>query len=113
MQAEIETHQEWSEDDLKAALRAAGYKYGPGDKEELLESIRLDELQKYIGPFELKKATFNARYKYSEPDEDGKHYRSYGVSWLIEGTCTLVTGPQACSLKFDAYRGRLNHFSIE
>jgi hypothetical protein len=110
MRSEIEAHQEWTDDELKAALKAAGFRYAPDDEKEFLKSISLERLQQYTGPFELDRVTFFFRQRYTEPDGKETKY-SNGLDLYVDGTCALPNGTKShCWFVFEPYRGRLIRF---
>src|SRR6266849_9110090 len=56
----VEAHPEWSEAQAIQALKDAGARYGPGEREQLLQSLHLEKAEKLLGRLKTKSLQFNA-----------------------------------------------------
>ena len=45
----VESHPEWSSEQCIQALKAAGARFGPAQKEEFLKATRLDQAERFLG----------------------------------------------------------------
>ncbi len=97
----VESHPEWSESEAFNALKKAGARYGPGDKEQFIQSIHLEKLEPFMGRLKIKSAEFQGL---TEPREG-----SFAVlSWRIEAEAELPSGKRsAYILRFEPFGGRL------
>lgn len=55
----VESHPEWSEDKAVSALRRAGARYAPQNKEELLKTVEIEKYEPFFGHFTVKSVEFD------------------------------------------------------
>jgi hypothetical protein len=69
----VESHPEWSEAQAFAALKKAGARYGPANKDEFVKAIRLEKYEAFLGHFTVRSAEFGGL---AEP-----HEGSFALLW--------------------------------
>ncbi len=75
---EVDTHPEWTDAQVVAALKAAGAKFGPNDRAAFLRALPLKALEPFIGRLRVVSARFGVRY---EPSGDEPATADLG--WLV------------------------------
>lgn len=99
----VESHPEWSEDQEIRALKDAGAKYGPADKEELVKALRLDRAESVLGHLNVVQVQFNA----PNPDHTG-NFAAGTLTWSVHAEAQLPDGTRAkYALGFEPFDGRL------
>jgi hypothetical protein len=89
--AEIKAHPDWKEPDLLAALRKAGAKFGPENKEAFLRSVPIDVIYEFSAcRLDLRNATFGADY-----------------GWVVQGTYRQGRKQYPCHATFEPFDGKL------
>jgi hypothetical protein len=58
---EVDAHPEWSDEQVVKALKAAGARFGPDDREAFLRALPLKELEPFTGRLEVRSVYFNLR----------------------------------------------------
>lgn len=59
----VDQHQKWTDAQAEAALRAAGAKYAPSERDTLLQAIPREALEPQLGRFKIDSAEFRTRHK--------------------------------------------------
>jgi hypothetical protein len=59
----VDSHQEWSDQEVAAALKNAGAKFGPNEREQVLKALPLSVLEPFIGLMEIDSAEFRMRHQ--------------------------------------------------
>jgi hypothetical protein len=54
----VDAHQNWTDQQVVAALKAAGAKFGPDDREALLKILPIDALESFIGRLRVESSMF-------------------------------------------------------
>ncbi len=97
----VESHPEWSEAEAVLALKKAGARYGPADREQFLQSIHLEKFEKFLGHLKLESVKFEGL---SEPHEG--NFAS--LSWLVKADAKLPDGTHSTyTLRFEPFEGKL------
>jgi hypothetical protein len=76
---EVDAHQEWSDEQVVKALKAAGAKFGPDDREAFLRALPLKELEPFTGRLEVRSVRFNLRLVLDAE-------KSALLAWRVEAT---------------------------
>jgi len=98
----VEAHPEWSEADEGRALKQAGARYGPEEKEEFVHNLRLSTLQPFFGTLKILSVEFQG---WSEPHKD---YSFDGFSWKVKAEAERPDGTKSpYSLYFEPFEGKL------
>ncbi|MGD0697553.1 MAG: hypothetical protein ABSB82_22250 [Terriglobia bacterium] len=103
----IGKHAEWSEAQVIQAMKKAGAKYGPEDKDQLLRALPLAELRPYVGDLHVERAEF----VFNRPEGAKPSREEMGAVcfWRLTGTSHLASGAaKDYSLVVDAFDGRLS-----
>jgi|SRR2546422_4211061 len=101
VRAIVNAHRNWSDDEVIAALKRTGAKYGPNDKEAFLSSLRLTDLKPFFGEIEIRSVEFELRHK--QPGGSNAV-----LLWTVEGEAKSWDGKsQDCSLTFEPFSGKL------
>lgn len=99
----VESHPEWSEEQQIRALKEAGAKYGPADKEELVKTLRLDRAESILGHLKIVQVEFNV----PNPDHTG-NFAAGTLTWSVHAEAELPDGTRAkYALGFEPFAGRL------
>lgn len=103
LQSLVQTHPEWSDKQAVDALKAAGAKYGPAEKDQLMNSLNLIEKTKFLATTKIVSAAFQ--------NLPADHVGSYAVGafeWVIQAE---AVGPHNSRLTytfwFEPFEGKL------
>ncbi len=89
--AEMKAHPEWNEPEKLEALRKAGPKFGPENKEAFLKSVPADVIYQFSAcRLNLGTATFGA-----------------GYGWVVQGTYHQLKRDLPCHANFEPFEGKL------
>ena len=98
---QINAHQKWSDQQVIAAMKRAGVKFGPDEEDALRREVPIDALEPFIGRLQIQSAEFFLRHKQS-PRSLAELY------WEVDGTSVLPNGKDArWSLTLEPFAGRL------
>lgn len=98
----VQSHRYWSEANAYKALKDAGARYGPDEKEAFLRSIHLERFDKLLGHLEMKSAEFDA---FANPDRLGDFALLF---WIVKVDAQLPEGPRRTySFLFEPFDGRI------
>ncbi len=101
IEALVESHPEWSESQAFAALKNAGARYGPENRDEFIKAIRLAKYEPFLGHFTVKSVEFGGL---SEPHEG--NFAS--LRWRVKLDVELPGNKQtAYTLIFEPFDGKL------
>ena len=65
IEAEVNSHQQWSDEQVIAAMKKAGAKFGPNDRDALMAVVPLAALEPFIGKFQIQSSEFHLRHEQS------------------------------------------------
>jgi len=77
--AEINAHPEWTDVEALEAAKRRGLRFGPSNKQAVLNLIPLKELSTFFGPLRIKRTQFTIT---SEHEKDAE-YSFASLSWYI------------------------------
>jgi hypothetical protein len=98
----VNTHRNWSDSQVVRALKEAGAKYGPEDKDGFLASLPLKDLEEFLGKLTIKSAEFQLRH-----DQPGGPIPE--LSWSVEAESRSTDGKvKILTLMFEPFAGKLN-----
>lgn len=101
MRSMVDAHQNWSDEQISSALKRAGAKFGPDEREALLEVIPLKALEPFIGTFHVDSAEFRLRHQ-QKPESLAELY------WVVLGHSEMADGRQIrWQLLFEPFDGKL------
>ena len=106
---ELDEHPDWPDARLVKALKAAGAKYGPDDREAFLRALPLKELEPCTGPMEVTSARFDLRFN---ADEGGKPKAI--LTWFVDAKWHSPDGRYEAdrTMTFEPFEGALIDYSI-
>ena len=96
-----------SEQDIAAELKRLGAKYGPGDKEQFVKDLPLNELGRFLGKPELTSVNFSSL---------DSNRRNLGLwpNWEVTVLVTEANGTKlSYKATFDHFKGKLSSLSME
>jgi hypothetical protein len=99
--AEINSHPSWTDADALEAAKRHGLRYGPNDKQALLELIPLRELGTFFGTLRVKRTKFTVT---SEHKKDATHSFA-SLSWVI--TAEEVGTTRALEISVEPFQGAI------
>lgn len=99
----VATHSDWTEVQMASALKQAGARYAPQDKEAFVSSLPLNKTERFLGILRITSIEFS----YPSRDPNG-HYTSPGLHWIVraEGTPPDGTHPRYY-FTFEPFEGKL------
>lgn len=103
----IESHPEWSEEQEIHALKTAGARYGPADKEQFIKSLHWDRAEKLLGPLNIVSVEFNS----PNPDHVGS-FSAAALDWTVHAEAGFPDGRHIrYSFRFEPFGGKLTAIS--
>jgi hypothetical protein len=113
LRKEAETHPEWTDAQVVAALKGAGARYGPDNRAEFLRIVPLKALETEAGRLELVSAEFLVRYGWADPWES--QLNNIALVWRVEakGSDSLKGHQTKCTMWFDPFGGRVTRLDID
>lgn len=97
----VDKHRMWTYKQVEQALREAGAKYGPSNRDALLQAMPRDALGRYLGAFQIKSAEFRLRHE----QPSGSLAELY---WELDVSSTAPDGRILhWSITFEPFGGRL------
>lgn len=101
IRVQVNSHQQWSDRQVVAALKNAGARFGPNDKDALQKVLPLDALEPFIGKLNVDSTVFFLRHKQA-PRSLAELY------WEVDGTSSMSNGEKASwSLVIEPFEGKL------
>jgi hypothetical protein len=98
----VQSHREWSEADAGKALKDAGARYGPDQKEAFIQSIQLARLDRLLGHLKVVSVEFDA---FSNSDHLGDFPLLF---WIVKADAQLPDGSsRTYSFLFEPFEGTL------
>jgi hypothetical protein len=102
---QVNSHQQWSDQQITASMKKAGAKFGPNDQSALLKEVPTEALEPFIGQFRIESSEFHLRHKQS-PRSLAELY------WEVDGESELESGQKAhWTLIFEPFAARLTSLS--
>jgi hypothetical protein len=99
----VDAHRDWSDDRVKKALKDAGAKYGPENRELLLQSIPLKALEPFTGTLQIESTEFRLRDQQLSPRDTLAIF-----GWMVDAVSVAPNGRRThWSLYFEPFGGRL------
>jgi len=97
----VHGHPEMTEAQVVAALKQAGIKYGPDDKEQFTKDLPLQKLQRFLGPLELVSVNFH-------PLDRTRSWLGPWPDWTVDVLATQQDGTKLrYHMIFDHLKGDL------
>ncbi len=97
----VDAHQQWTNQQVAAALKSMGAKFGPDDGEAVIKNIPFDALEPFIGKFQIESSEFRLRHE-QEPTSLAELY------WVVDGESTFPDGKKLhWSLILEPFEGRI------
>lgn len=104
----VESHPEWSAEQDVAALKRAGARYGPNDKQHFARSLHLDRAENVLGKLKIELLEFRT---VANPQHDGSFA---SLSWVVHADAQLPDG--TCGryvFGFEPFDGKLTDLSFK
>ena len=104
----IESHPEWSDEQDVAALKKAGARYGPNDKQQFVDSLHLDKAEKVLGKLKVVLLEFQT---VANPQHDGSFASLF---WVVHAEAQLPDGTRGRYVfGFEPFGGKLTDLSFK
>ena len=101
----VQSHPEWSEEQGIRALKDAGARYGPADKEQFLQKVQLEKFAHVLGQLHVKLVEFQG----ISPDHLGSFASLF---WVIQAEAILSDGSHRMyGFSFEPFEGKLTGLS--
>jgi hypothetical protein len=101
-----QSHPEWSEDEAVRALKEAGARYGPSEKEQFLQAIHLEKLTSVLGDLKIRLVEFQGL----SPDHVGSFASLF---WVVQAEGRFPDGSHcAYGFSFEPFDGKLMGVSL-
>jgi hypothetical protein len=97
----VETHPEWTDEEILVAAKRAGLRFGPNEKAQLLGSLPLKGLSVVYGPLKVKRAKLLLA---QEHEKDAK-WSFARLTWEI--TASEVGSKRILAITVDPFDGRI------
>jgi hypothetical protein len=99
----VESHPDWSNAQAVNALKQAGARFGPDDKEAFVNSLPLDKAERFLGKLKITLVEFN----YPDRDRTG-HFAAPALDWTVQAEAELPDGTHPrYGLRFEPFEGKL------
>jgi hypothetical protein len=105
----VESHPEWSDEHAISALKQAGARFGPDDKDAFLRTLPLDKMERFLGHLKVTSVEF------SHLQSGVEHYRTLGrLDWSVHVEAQFSDGTSSdYQLVFEPFQGKLTMLSRE
>ncbi len=98
----VEKHPEWSEADAGMALKNAGARFGPNEKDALLQTIHMEKFAKLLGALTITRTEFDT---FANPDHAGDFPVLF---WIVRVDAQSPSGTvRKYSFAFEPFEGKL------
>lgn len=105
MRQVVNVHQGWSDQQVAAALKQAGARFGPEQRESVLKGLPTEELKPFIGDLQVDSSEFRVRHQ-QKPSSLAELY------WVVEGHSEMNAGRKfEWELRCEPFEGRLTSVS--
>jgi hypothetical protein len=106
---DLNHHPDWSDTQVVKALKDAGAKYGPDDREAFLRSLPLKTLEPFTGHLDVVSADFGVRLPASLDEEES----GFDLTWAVEAKWRSRDGHLEADyfLLFEPFDGALMNLS--
>ena len=103
----IESHPEWSDAEAIQALKAAGARYGPREKEEFVSSLHLERAERFLGKLTIKSVEFRG----PSADHTGQ-FAAGTLDWVVQTEAEFSDGTHCeYGFTFEPFAGKLMSLS--
>jgi hypothetical protein len=103
----VESHPEWSDEQAISALKQAGARFGPNDKDAFLCTLPLDKMERFLGHLKVTSVEF------SHLQSGVEHNRTLGrLDWSVHAKAQFSDGTSSdYQLVFEPFQGKLTMLS--
>ena len=103
----ISSHPEITYQEVVAALKQVGIKYGPNDKERFISDLPVTQLERFLGKVEIVSVSFS-------PLDSNRDNIEYWPDWRVELLATQTDGTKRkYKLSFERFKGDLQRLDLE
>jgi hypothetical protein len=100
----VASHSEWSDTQISNALKQAGARFGPTEKEAFVNSLPLNRAERFFG---RKIKITSVEFRYPSRDPDGR-FKASGLDWVVNADAELPDGTRpSYFLVFEPFEGKL------
>jgi len=101
LRKQVDSHRQWTSSQVGAALKDAGAKFGPDNREALIQAIPREALEPFIGQFQVDTVEFRLRHEQPSGSLAELYWEAVAVSQDPGGK------PMHWSLLFEPFGGKL------
>jgi hypothetical protein len=99
----VASHPEWSNTQIANALKQAGARFGPDDKEAFVKSLPLNKAERFLGKIKITSVEFD----YPRRDQNGR-FTLINLSWIVQAEAELPDGTHPTyTIVFEPFEGKL------
>jgi hypothetical protein len=99
----VESHPEWSDAQAADALKKAGARFGPSDKEAFINSLPFSKTERFLGRLKIESVDF----EYPDPKRTGE-FASGALIWIVRAVGELPDGTHPrYGFSFEPFEGKL------
>jgi hypothetical protein len=103
----VRLHPEWTESQAVSALKQAGARFGPDDKEAFINSLPFDKTEKFLGRLKISSVDFNL----VRPDSTNE-FGMVSMDWSVRAEASFPDGGSGIYLfVFEPFDGKLTMLS--
>ena len=85
---------------MVAALKNAGAKYGPGDKDQFIKDLPVQKLQRFLGKLQVLSVTF-------QPLSEDRFNAHIWPLWQVKAKADTGSGKLTYEMTFEQFQGEL------
>jgi hypothetical protein len=101
----VELHPEWSDAQAVNALKQAGARFGPADKEAFVNSLPFNKTERFLGQLKISSVEFN----HLGGNHTG-HFAANTLDWTVRAETQLPDGTSASYFfTFEPFEGKLTY----
>ena len=99
----VQSHPEWSDAQAIGALKQAGARFGPDEKQSLINSLPLGKAERFLGALKITSVEFN----HLPPDRVGS-FAATALDWTVRAEARFSVGTDAeYVFGFEPFEGKL------
>lgn len=103
----IRAHPEWSDEEMAKALKQAGARFGPEERQALVSSVPWDEWSKFLGKLKVT----NAEFSFPNKERFGT-FEAATMVWFVHATAQFEDGTTGrYDFAFEPFEGKLMSLS--
>jgi hypothetical protein len=103
----VRSHPEWTESQAVSALKQAGARFGPDDKEAFMNSLPFDKTERFLGRLKITSAEFNL----VRPDSTNE-FGMVSMDWSVRAEAQFTDGGSGIYIfAFEPFDGKLTLLS--